>query len=459
MAVIGSCQQYKNPVWGLVSLMLLTLNGCSVMPERTNYQAQIIEEQSTVEAWQQISEMQSASTLTDLLDSPALQTLIEQARVNHPGLQQTLLTLQIRQVQLRQTQADQRPQVSVSSSHERQSSDNSFSSQLNVGWQLDLWGKIADSVSAAELDIVEQQWLYQSAMDTLAAEIMRAWLNLIALQHSIEIEQQRLTDFEQTELFIAQRYRNGLGTLEDVDSARTSVASSRARLVAAKEDLQRQQNDLRLLTGQIVPVELLTPTDYPEVVLPLAGLPTQTMARRPDLQAAFAAIQANDLRSQVAYKDLLPELNLQLLLNDSASNARGALFAAPAWSILTQLTAPLYQGGRLRAATEIAELQTEQSYQAYRELLLSAVVEVDQAISQEQSLALQYQHISTALQSAERNLLNYQQRYRNGLATILELLSVQQQRYDLQAQLNTLAYQRLANRIDLGLALGLGVEA
>lgn len=430
-----------------------------MIPERADYQAEIDAETSQLQAWTVLEEMDTRSSLHQLLDDPDLHALISLAGENHPGLQQTLLTLQIRQVQLRQTQADQRPQVSVSSSHERQSSDNRFSSQLNVGWQLDLWGKIADSVSAAELDIVEQQWLYQSAMDTLAAEIMRAWLNLIALQHSIEIEQQRLTDFEQTELFIAQRYRNGLGTLEDVDSARTSVASSRARLVAAKEDLQRQQNDLRLLTGQIVPVELLTPTDYPEVALPLAGLPTQTMARRPDLQAAFAAIQANDLRSQVAYKDLLPELNLQLLLNDSASNARGALFAAPAWSILTQLTAPLYQGGRLRAATEIAELQTEQSYQAYRELLLSAVVEVDQAISQEQSLALQYQHISTALQSAERNLLNYQQRYRNGLATILELLSVQQQRYDLQAQLNTLAYQRLANRIDLGLALGLGVEA
>ncbi|MCC5796546.1 MAG: hypothetical protein JJU48_04380 [Methylophaga sp.] len=102
MAATGFSHQHQRPTWIPLTLLLLTLTGCSVVPERTDYQARIDQEQNTVAPWQQISEMQPASALTDLLDSPSMQALIEQARINHPGPQQTLLTLQIREAQLRQ---------------------------------------------------------------------------------------------------------------------------------------------------------------------------------------------------------------------------------------------------------------------------------------------------------------------------------------------------------------------
>ncbi|MGB3596293.1 MAG: TolC family protein, partial [Pseudomonas neustonica] len=130
----------------------------------------------------------------------------------------------------------------------------------------------------------------------------------------------------------------------------------------------------------------------------------------------------------------------------------------PVWSLLGQLTAPLYQGGQLRAAADIAELTTAQSYQAYRETLVTAVTEVENALGQERSLAQQQAHVETALARQQNNLTQYQERYRNGTATVLELLIVQQQTYNLEAQLDTIIYNRLANRITLGLALGLGAN-
>ena len=130
----------------------------------------------------------------------------------------------------------------------------------------------------------------------------------------------------------------------------------------------------------------------------------------------------------------------------------------PVWSLLGQLTAPLYQGGQLRAAADIAELTTAQSYQAYRDTLITAVTEVENALGQERTLAQQQQHIETALERQQNNLTQYQQRYRNGTATVLELLIVQQQTYNLEAQLDTIIYNRLANRVVLGLALGLGAD-
>jgi outer membrane protein TolC len=130
----------------------------------------------------------------------------------------------------------------------------------------------------------------------------------------------------------------------------------------------------------------------------------------------------------------------------------------PVWSLLARLTAPLFQGGKLRAAAQIAELESARSYQAYRETLYQAIQEIKDAIGLEHSITRQLGHMETALAKAQNNLHQYQRRYRTGLVEILDLLAVQRQAYNLEIQRNNLVYKRLANRVNLGLGLGLGVK-
>ena len=80
-------------------------------------------------------------------------------------------------------------------------------------------------------------------------------------------------------------------------------------------------------------------------------------------------------------------------------------------------------------------------------------------MGQESSLTLQQQHLTNALVSAQRSFTSYEEKYRQGLVDIFDLLTVQQQTYDLEVQLTQTIYNRLVNRIDLGLALGLGVSS
>ncbi|KGM06397.1 RND efflux system, outer membrane lipoprotein, NodT family [Methylophaga thiooxydans] len=428
------------------------------MPAQEDYLQQIQHEQSQVTPWTQINTATTQTALTDLIQSESLDQLLETAFANNPSLQQTLLTLQIRQAQLSQTDAARLPQISAGfSAANEQDTTASYSSNISINWQLDLWGKLKADSQAASLDIEQQQLLYQSARDTLASQVINAWLNLTATQHAIEIEQKRLSTLTQNETFILQRYRSGIGNLEDLDNARSAVSQSKASLENNRESYRQQHRQFRQLLGQSeLPSIIETPT-YPEVQLSLADMPQQTLARRPDLQAAYIAIQAASLRTEVAYKDLLPSLDLGAALTDSASTPHESLLASPVWSLLGQLTAPLFQGGELRAATEIAELNTAYSYQSYRETLLTAINEIEQTLSLETTLDIQQQHIRQALKNSQNSLEQYQRSYRNGLVDILDLLAVQQQTYDLEAQLDDLIYQQLSNRINLGLALGLGV--
>ncbi|EEF80087.1 TolC family protein [Methylophaga thiooxydans] len=430
------------------------------MPAQEDYLQQIQHEQSQVTPWTQINTATTQTALTDLIQSESLDQLLETAFANNPSLQQTLLTLQIRQAQLSQTDAARLPQISAGfSAANEQDTTASYSSDISINWQLDLWGKLKADSQAASLDIEQQHLLYQSARDTLASQVINAWLNLTATQHAIEIEQKRLSTLTQNETFILQRYRSGIGNLEDLDNARSAVSQSKASLENNRESYRQQHRQFRQLLGQSeLPSIIETPT-YPEVQLSLADMPQQTLARRPDLQAAYIAIQAASLRTEVAYKDLLPSLDLGAALTDSASTPHESLLASPVWSLLGQLTAPLFQGGELRAATEIAELNTAYSYQSYRETLLTAINEIEQTLSLETTLDIQQQHIRQALKNSQNSLEQYQRSYRNGLVDILDLLAIQQQTYDLEAQLDDLIYQQLSNRINLGLALGLGVTS
>ncbi len=446
----------RPPLYLLLPLALL-VHGCATTGTSPDYSSQAEQLRNEITAWPAQADAAEVGHLTQLIDSDQLHQLVSQALDNNPGLQQTWLVLRQRQAEQRRIAGGRLPSASAGFQASRsEDTDSSYTGSVSVSWELDLWHRLGDEVAAAGSDSAQQQALYQSARDTLSAEVMQGWLGLIAQQRALEIEQRRLATLEQNEALILQRYRAGLGSLNDLDSARSASASSRATLAADTQTLAQQQRALQVLVGSSQPLALQMPADYPGVITPLAEQPTQTLERRPDLRAAWLAIEAESLRTRAAYKDMLPSISLQAALQDIAENPAQALLTDPLWSLLGELSAPLYQGGALRAAADIAELTAAERWQAYRETLLGAVNEVSDALGQEQALDQQQAHITEALARQRNSLTQYQRRYRTGGATLLELLEVQQQTYDLEAQLDTLIYNRLTNRITLGLALGLG---
>ncbi len=438
---------------------LLLASGCATIGDPPDYASTASGLSSEVAPWQQQAQTDTVSSLHDLLPSPELKALVDEALSNNPGLQQTLLALEQSRQALRQSKGERYPELEAGLSAGRsEDADTQYTGSVTLSWQLDLWQQIEDGVRAAQQTLLEQQASLQAARDTLASEVMKSWLSLISARHQLEIEQRRLATLELNENLIMQRYQRGLGTLEDLDSARSSTFSTRAAVREQEQIIQQEQRALNVLLGRTEDTSHPVPDQYPQIPQALADLPEQTLARRPDLQAAWHAIESARYNARVTYKDMLPGINLQAALEDVASNPSGALLTDPVWSLLGQLTAPLFQGGKLKAAAEIAELDAAIQFQNYRETLLTAVEEVRNALAREQELADRQAYIASALASQQLTLDRYQEKYRAGNATILELLSVQQQTYDLEAQLDTLTFNRLDNRITLALSLGLGAS-
>lgn len=413
------------------------------------------------EKWQQTQINASSSAyLTDLVKVDGLDLLISKALANNPSLQQVHTSLKIAQAQGTVTSADKWFKVTANADANRtENATTEYSTSLAVSWEADIWQKIADNVAAQDMTIFSNEASYQAAKDALVASIMRSYLNIVLQQNLLEIEQRRLVVLTNNELSIVERYQSGLGDLEALDTARTNTSITRSTIASYEEEIAKAKRDLMLLVGSDDLDYLSVVQGFPKVLQPLSSLPEQDLARRPDLQSAYFDIQSKRYLVDAAYKDLLPSISLSGSLSDIASSPSQALLTSPLWNLLGSLSAPLFEGGKLRAQVEIAKLNAEQSFWSYQDTLLNAVNEVENALGQEHSLTQQQQYMDIALQSAERSYDNYLSKYQQGLVDILDLLTVQQQVYDLEATLAQIHFSLLTNRIDLGLALGLGVAS
>jgi NodT family efflux transporter outer membrane factor (OMF) lipoprotein len=449
--------------FGLLCLSLI-LAACSNTEKRKDYSELVQQEldaatETETSQWKTMDNVVPASYLTDLIKDEQLEDLITRALEANPSLQKTQLTLQASLWNIKSQHGDSLPSLEAGfSGNKSEGSDTNYKASLSISWEADLWQKLAQSEQASAKTLASDEALYQASRDTLVANVIKTWLAITAKQHAIDIEQKRLKLLEANEQLILKRFKNGLGNLEELDESRTSTSQSKADLVEYKENLAIEIRNLQLYLGKTDTLDFITNQSYPDVSLNMSDLPQQNLQRRPDLKAAYLAIEAADLNTSVAYKDMLPSISLSATLSETAASPSAALFGSPIWSLLAQITQPLYQGGQLKAAAEIAKLKTAQAYQDYRDTLLTAVNEVENTLGQERVLSQQVRHINEALVSSQKNLTQYEKKYRTGLVELNDLINAQTTAFDLEAQLDNLIYQHLSNRVDLGLALGLGVK-
>jgi NodT family efflux transporter outer membrane factor (OMF) lipoprotein len=444
-----------------VALVLTGLTACASHDEASLSESASAMTGESV-TWQVQSEDAAAATaLTDLVSVEGLQDYIDEALENNASLQQTLITLRKAQVAIKSADAADNLNVDASfSGAKTENSDANYTSGLTVSWEVDLWQKISDSVTAASFDAASARSAYQSSRDALVASVIRSYLDIITQQQLLAIEHERLGVYENSESIILKRYRTGLGSLDDLDNAKTSSANTKASLALYENAISTAKRTLAVLLGREDQSlsDFPAVTKFPEVLEPMLALPEQDLARRPDLQAAYYAIKADEANVKVAYKALLPSINLSAGLTDNGVTPSQSLFSNPLWNLLGQVTAPLFQGGALRAQIDDAKLNTLNSWWQYRETLLNAVQEVQNALDNEKAFTQREYYTNVAYKNALSSADTFSGQYRQGLVDILDLLSVYDTTFNLQAQRVELQYSQLSNRIDLGLALGLGVS-
>ncbi len=333
---------------------------------------------------------------------------------------------------------------------------NQWNAGLDVAWELDLWGKLAASVNAADSEVAASFADLQAARLSIAAQVTSAWFALREAAEQLDLAERTTATYESSAEVVRDRFDAGLSGALDLRLAEANVATSAASAVSARRNYRVTSRQIELLLGRFPAAELDSVGEFPALppVVP-AGIPADVLARRPDLVAAEHRMAAAEALAKAARLDRWPSLSLT-----SAGGRTSDLFEDlldgdfTIWSIAGSVAAPLFDGGRRRAAVDEAYSNMRAARAQFAGLALKAFFEVENSLDAESLLRERLALLSTAVDSARSATELSDEQYREGLVSI-ELV-LESQRRQLAAESSYLAARRelFQSRVDLHVALG-----
>lgn len=409
------------------------------------------------------------TTLLKLINEETLKKLVHEALENNPDLNATALRLRASGYLLSAPRSRLLPRMNAGFSKGRnnqgldgETEDNTTigSSQLsmNISWEMDMWGRLADGYAASKHAVLEQEYDYLFAREALTVRVIQAWIGQVVIGRSLAIETERVKVLEHIENILVERYTEGIGSMDELSTARARTEIARADQSGRKGALSRAVRGVEVLLGRYPRGELLSSDKLPAVALPPVGIPATVLLNRPDIQATLARVQAARYLSSSADKALLPELHLSgQLFKESArlDNIGGAVIH---WNILGSLFQPLFQGGRIRGEARARRSEAEASLMDLHGVVIQALKEVEDALALEHELAEQSHSLGIAVQESEKSSRYYEERYRQGLEGIQSLLIAKEQEMSVKIRYNQVQGDHLRNRMDLALVLGVGLN-
>ena len=335
---------------------------------------------------------------------------------------------------------------------------NTFAVSLDASWEIDLFGRVRRLNEAARNDVEASAATFESVRLALTSDVATTYFALRATDHEIEIVNGGV-DLRQKELkLISNQRKHGAAADFDVSRAETELADTQAEVAALKIRRSSLQNSLAVLVGEAAPAFDLATADVSADLAPIpAGLPSDLLERRPDVAAAERTLAAANARIGVAKAAFFPAISLTGSAG-YASESIDHLFKADSrqWSIGPSLYLPIFQGGRNRAALERSRAVFDESVAAYRQQLLTAFREVQDALTATRLLADQAEAQDRAVAAARRSNSLAQKRYDAGYVAFFEVIDAQRVVLANERSAVQLAAQRLTTRVALITALGGG---
>ncbi|SFX17152.1 efflux transporter outer membrane subunit [Marinospirillum alkaliphilum] len=446
-------------------LPLLLLGACS---RNIQYQQLDVE---LAEQWDQpVTQLSDGVRFTDAdwwqaFNSPALDQLIEQALASSPDLLMAGYRIEQAEAQLGITRASSLPGVSANvgagvretTTQGQSSRGDSSNASVSTSYEIDLWGRVAAERAAGQASLAATVHDWHAARLSLTAAVANSWFQWLSLEAQVQTAAGNLQAAEQQLQLIEARQQQGTATRADLARQRSQVINQRSSLQSLQSQQQQTRNALALLLG--VPAQGFTPPAGDLLALSLThpdpGMPTEILTRRPDLASSEARLRAADANIAAARAAIFPSMQLSASAA-LASNTLSLGDPVQTLGISASLTQSIFDHGLRKRQIALAQARQQELLESYRKTLLTALIEVEDALNRLQ-LTQQLETQQLALLDEQRLLATQTERlYRGGTESLSNLLDSQRSLAQAEEQLVQLRQARLNAGLDLYKALGGG---
>jgi multidrug efflux system outer membrane protein len=404
-------------------------------------------------------------------NDPGLDALQSQALAANQELRASLARVEQARALAGLARSDYLPSLSVQGDVVREEHSRTVSNALPVGrtttyqvplslsWELDLFGRVRRLNESARAELAAAGATWDAARLALTAEVASTHFTLRALDRERAVVDETIQVRRDALQLVRARFdRGGVGEL-DLARAETELAATEADLAALLIRRAQTQTALAVLLGEpapgfTAPVSASSESSVPAIP---AGLPSELLTRRPDIAAAERTLAAGSARIGVAKAAFFPSLSLTGG-GGYASGEVDGLFRTDSrfWSIGPSLYLPLFQGGRNRANLARSKAAYEELLANYRQQVLVAFREVQDALTASKLLTEQASAQARAVASARRGAELSRKRYDAGFVSYLEVVDAQRTALEVERADARLSGQRWITHIALIKALGGG---
>jgi outer membrane protein, multidrug efflux system len=334
-----------------------------------------------------------------------------------------------------------------------------YQAGLTVGYEIDLFGRIQATAGAALTRLEGSRFDQETLALTVNANVALTYFQLLALRERIELATESLNTSRRLLLLLDEQRR--IGTTSDLEVAqqRVSVAQQSAAIPALRQVERTTLSTLALLLGRLpqnfeIAGQRLSAVNAPQVI---GGIPSEVLFRRPDVRSAEAGLKAANLDIAAARAARFPRIQLTAD-GGTASAALSGLFG-PGSFLLTLaggLTAPIFEGGRLKAQQELTQARYAELMETYRTATLSAFRDVENALSGATQYRLQLVAAREARAQSREAYRLAELRYRAGTVDFLTVLDAQRSIIQTDDAVVQAQLSQLSSLVDLFKALGGG---
>lgn len=334
---------------------------------------------------------------------------------------------------------------------------------FDATWTLDIWGKVRREVEAGNAAIEAQEIDRRGTVIQMMAEVARDYVQLRNAQMQLKIALDNVHTARNLLNLTQQRAAAGLTDQLDVAQELAQLTTTEATVPTAQQVVAQYINALSLLLAEpprALQAELETPQAVPPTpaVVPV-GLPSELLRRRPDIMEAEAKLHEATANIGVAVAGFFPSFDLLGLFAIQTSQAQDIFTAAARTYILGgMVSVPIFQGGKLIETLHLRKEQQKEAVIAYDKAVLQAFSDVDNALTDYEKEQQRRALLARAVDADQKAFALAQERYTEGIATYLDVLTAQQNVLTSARQYEDSTAAVSTDLVSLYLALGGGWE-
>jgi NodT family efflux transporter outer membrane factor (OMF) lipoprotein len=447
----------------LIFFILVIIYGCSL------HKRQPIEPPASMpEAF--IEESQVADTVYPKgkwwkqFNDETLNALMDEAFKNNLDITVAFARLEQVQAVTRATKTAQMPFLDVEGDIKRESSPsflgdytgNSYQVSLLAGYEVDLWEKYKSQTKAATLETEATYEDIKALYMGLSAQLVELYYLAVEQRAQLSLTDSTIDSFQEALERVELRYRQGLAPALDVYQAQQNLARARAGRPVFEANLAITEHALATLLGRYPDRETAGAlTVIPEIpgAFP-AGIPSEMLARRPDIQAALLRVKASDELIASAIADRFPSFNLIGSYGKSSAAFVTGDIVGVFWNAILNVAQPVFDGGRLSAEVDRTRAVFKENLALYHKAVLTAFQEVEDALARNRTSEEHIVLLSHQRESSSNALRVSTFRYMEGLSDYLPVLAAQQSLYESESAILAARRQLISDRVQLARALG-----